>query len=68
MSGLKLGGAPARYDAGEEARNRAALERADAQNLKAGVAAARLLLRSPSGRVWAVTVNDAGALAAAPYG
>jgi hypothetical protein len=50
------------YDPRNEAQARAALERADALNLKANKAADRILLRAPNGSVWALSVSNAGAL------
>ncbi len=59
--------APAAYDASNERRTRAALEAADAQSFKKGqdlrlARGERLMLRSPDGTEWVVSVSDAGAL------
>jgi hypothetical protein len=61
---MKLAVAPAAYHREDQARMRGALERADDQNLKRGVAAAELLLSAPNGQVWRVTVSNSGALSA----
>ena len=55
------------YDASNERRTRAALEAADALNFKKGqdlrlARGERLILRSPDGAEWVVSVSDAGAL------
>lgn len=59
---MKLAAAPAQYDAGDQARLRGALERADDQNLKRGVALPFLLLSKPDGTVGRLAVNSAGVL------
>lgn len=43
------------------------LEREDLKNMKAGTAQPFLLLQSPDGKVWKVTVNNAGQLVTAAY-
>ncbi len=50
------------YDPRNEAQARAALERADALNLKTNKAADRILLRAPNGSLWALSVSNAGAI------
>jgi hypothetical protein len=59
---VKLASAPAQYDPADQARLRGALERADADNVKRGVAQPFLLLSKPDGTVGKLTVNSAGAL------
>lgn len=59
---LKLGKAPSDYDGADQARMRAAIERADGQNLKRDVATTYLLLSKPDGTVGKLTVNSAGVL------
>ena len=59
---MKLAPAPAAYDPADQARVRAQIERADAQNLKRGVAATYLLLAKADGTVGKLTVNSSGAL------
>lgn len=57
-----LGSPPPVYDPKNEAQMRAALERADQQNLKRGVAASEWLLQAPNGTVYRGTISNAGAL------
>jgi hypothetical protein len=59
---VKLSPAPILYDPADQARLRAELERADAQNLKRGAAAPFLLLSKPDGTVGKLTVTSGGAL------
>jgi hypothetical protein len=59
---VKLPVAPAQYDPGDQARLRGALERADDQSLKRGVALPFLLLASANGTVWKGVIDNAGAL------
>jgi hypothetical protein len=59
---VKLSSAPPLYDPADQVRLRAELERADAQNLKRGVAAPFLLLAKPDGTVGKLTVTSGGAL------
>ncbi|MEI9890923.1 MAG: hypothetical protein WDN45_10420 [Caulobacteraceae bacterium] len=59
---MKLAPAPLAYDAADQARLRAEVERADAQNLKRGVAATYLLLAKADGTVGKLTVNGSGVL------
>ncbi len=59
---MRLAAAPARYDPADQARLRGALEQADADNLKRGVALPHLLLTKPDGTVGKLTVNGAGAV------
>lgn len=59
---MKLAPAPPTYDPADQARVRAAIERADAQNLKRGAAATYLLLAKADGTVGKLTVNSSGAL------
>lgn len=59
---MKLPAAPQAYDASDQARLRGALERADAQTLKRGVAESFLLLKKPDGTVGKVTVTSGGSL------
>lgn len=59
---MKLAPAPPIYDPADQARVRAEIERADAQNLKRGVAATYLLLKTATGTVGKLTVDSSGAL------
>lgn len=59
---MKLASAPAQYDPGDQSRLRGALEQADADNLKRGVAQPYLLLAKPDGTVGKLSVNGAGTL------
>jgi hypothetical protein len=59
---MKLAPAPPQYEAADQARVRAEIERADAQNLKRGVAATYLLLAKADGTVGKLTVNSSGVL------
>ena len=65
---LSLPKPPPAWDAGEEAQLRRALEREDRNNRKIGtdveVGANRLVLRSPNGARWSITVSNTGAIAA----
>jgi hypothetical protein len=62
---MKLAAAPAAYDRAEQAQMRGVLERADQQNLKRGIALPNMLLSSPDGKVWRLTINDSGVLGVA---
>ena len=61
--------APA-YDAADQAQTRGAIERADAASLKHGgdiqMRGGRLILYSPNGSAFYLTVSNAGALGTAP--
>jgi hypothetical protein len=59
---LKLASVPAQYDAADQARLRGALERADGETLKRGVAQPFLLLSKPDGTVGKLAVDNAGVL------
>lgn len=59
---MKLPAAPPLYDAADQGRLRGALERADEQTLKRGVAQPFLLLSKPDGTVGRLTVSNTGAL------
>ena len=59
---LKLPKAPGQYDRDDQAAMRGAIERADAQNLKRGVAVTYILLSKADGTVGKLTVNGAGVL------
>ena len=65
---LSLPKPPSTYDAGDEAQLRHALERADRTNRKTGtdveVGVNRLVLRSPNGARWSITVSNTGVLSA----
>jgi len=65
---MRLPVPPVRYDPAMEAQRNATLEMMDAQSLKRGVdlelVGTRLILRSPDGSRWSVTVDDAGVLSA----
>ena len=56
------------YDQGDEAQLRHALEREDRNNRKIGtdvdVGANRLVLKSPNGARWSITVSNTGVLTA----
>lgn len=57
-----------RYSADEQARIQATLQRADADNHKRGrdieINPGRLILTSPNGSRWSITVSNAGAISA----
>lgn len=59
---MRLAAAPARYDAADQARLRGALEQADAENLKRGVALPFVLLSKPDGTVGKLAVDGSGAV------
>lgn len=63
---MKLSAAPTTYDPGDQARMRQAIQDADRDNLKRGVAMDHLLLAAPNGTVGKLTVSDAGVLAWTP--
>lgn len=69
---MRLGKPPEAYNQLEQARLRAALEQADAQNLKKGAdilmgGSERIVLYSPNGTAYALQVNNAGTLSTAAY-
>ncbi len=59
---MKLAAPPPKYDPADQSRLRGVLERADADNLKRGVAQAYLLLSKPDGTVGRLTVDGTGAV------
>ncbi len=59
---MRLAAAPARYDPADQARLRGALEQADADNLKRGVALPFVLLSKPDGTVGKLAVDSSGAV------
>jgi hypothetical protein len=59
---LRLPKPPGQYDRDDQAQVRGALERADAQNLKRGVAVTYILLSKADGTVGKLTVNGSGVL------
>jgi hypothetical protein len=59
---MKLAAAPPTYDPGDQSRLRGALEQADAENLKRGIAQPYLLLSKPDGTVGKLTVDGTGAV------
>jgi hypothetical protein len=65
----KLPIAPKQYDEKDQIVLRQTLEAGDRENVKTGqdieVGSARLILTSPNGTRYSVTVNDAGTLGAA---
>lgn len=65
---MKLARAPERYDVQDQAQLRATVERADLENIKRGrdieLVRERLILRSPNGTRYVVTVSDTGTLSA----
>lgn len=66
---MTLPNTPERYNQTVEAERNRSLEAADRQNLKRQsdvelVSGARLILRSPDGTRWNITVGDDGTLAA----
>src|SRR5262249_18783070 len=65
---LSLPVPPAAYDAGDEAQLRRPLERADRNNRKIGtdveVGTNRLVLKSPNGARWSITVSNTGVISA----
>lgn len=60
--------APPNYSAGEEAQNRASIQRELDRKIERGVdiemGEARVILTSPNGTRYALSVSDAGALSA----
>ena len=56
------------YDAGDQAQLRRTLEQEDRNNRKVGtdieVGAQRLVLKSPNGERWSITVSNSGAISA----
>lgn len=65
---MKLPTAARQYDLQDQAQMRNLLERADVQNMKRGqdieVSSARLILTSPNGTRYSVTVDNSGNLSA----
>lgn len=65
---MKLPTATRDYDLRDQAQMRNLLERADVQNMKRGqdieVSSARLILTSPNGTRYSVTVDNSGNLSA----
>jgi hypothetical protein len=65
---LSLAKPPSTYEAGDEAQLRRALEREDRKNRKIGtdveVGANRLVLKSPNGARWSITVSNTGVITA----
>lgn len=66
---MKLPTAPAKYDPQYEAQKNSLIELSDTQNLKRQtdleiVAPQRLILRSPNGNRWVITVSNLGILTA----
>lgn len=59
---MKLAPAPATYEAADQARVRAEIERADAQNIKRGQAVTYVLLSKADGTVGKLTVSSSGVL------
>lgn len=66
---MKLPIAPGQYSQANEQQARGAVERADMQNHKRNsdveIGQGRLILTSPDGTRWSVTVDNAGAISAA---
>lgn len=65
---MKLRTPPHAYSRQAETERNGQLERADAENHKRGrdveVGDARLILKSPDGKRWSITVSNAGAISA----
>jgi len=65
---LQLPKPPSAYDAHEQAQLRHTLEREDRNNRKLGtdveIGANRLVLKSPNGARWSITVSNAGVITA----
>ncbi len=65
---LNLPRPPGTYDVSDQAQLRRSLEQEDRNNRKIGtdveVGAQRLILKSPNGARWSVTVSNAGAITA----
>jgi hypothetical protein len=65
---MKLQRPPPRYDERDQTDVRAKIEQADDENVKRNrdyeVGAARIILKSPDGTRYAITVSNAGALSA----
>lgn len=67
MAGLILSSAPLEYSARDQANMRKALQEADQQNIKTRrdiylVQGERLILKSPNGTKYALTVDNSGVL------
>jgi hypothetical protein len=68
---LVLPVAPQAYERSNEQQTREAIRRADAQNFKAGSdvrlqQGERLILKSPNGSLWSITVANDGTITATP--
>lgn len=65
---MRLPHAPGAYDGSNEQTARAILERADDENHKRNrdveVSPGRLILKSPDGTRWSITVDNSGVVAA----
>lgn len=65
---LSLQKPPPAYDASDQAQLRRALEREDRNNRKSNadveIGVNRLVLKSPNGARWSITVSNAGAVSA----
>lgn len=66
---MKLADAPEAYDRSDEQRTRTTLEQADKGVFRQGkdvylVQGERLILKSPNGNMWKLTVSDAGVVGA----
>lgn len=63
---MKLPRVPARYDERDQTDTRAAIEQADAQNYKRNrdldIGENRIILQSPNGSRFAITVSNTGTL------
>lgn len=58
---MKLSTPTPSYDAGDQARMRGALQRADAENVKRSAAVDFVLMTKPDGTVGRLTINSSGA-------
>jgi hypothetical protein len=65
---MRLPEPPPQYDRRDESLTRRSIEQEDVRNHKKGqdieVSPARIILKSPNGTRWALTVSNAGALSA----
>lgn len=68
---MKLPNSPAKYDQLDQTNTRKQLLLADGQNLKSTedvvLGEVRLVLRSPNGKLWQVSVSNTGVLSTALY-
>ena len=65
---MNLGSPPPEYDPDNEAQTRSAIEQADQQSVKRGqdieLGKGRVIIKSPNGARWFLTISNAGAVSA----